>query len=158
MAKANIVTVTPTHDDWVRLAAFIDGEGYIGIISTKGTGMKSVRYLLKLEVANTDIRLGVWCKERFGGCLSMQKTRKNRPNEKPCYHWITASQIAANLLRQCLPYFIIKRHEAEIAIEFQKTFKRGNFISEETKRQRSEMHTNLLSIGGHGKFRSKSAA
>ena len=154
MPKANKTTIVPTHDDWVRLAAYIDGEGYIGILHTKGQRMKSVRYQLKMEVANTDIRLGAWCKERFGGCLSIQKTRKNRPKERPCYHWIVNSQIAASLLRQCLPYFIIKRDQAEIAIKFQETMKRGNFIYPGVLEQRAEMMGKLLSLRPHGRRKS----
>src|SRR5438132_1621274 len=122
MPKANLPTVTPTHDDWVRMAAYLDGEGYIGIVlhSKRKATMLSPRYVLAMTVSNTDPRLPQWCRERFGGNIRIQKPSRARLREKICYHWKAEARIARKILEGCLEYFILKREQAEVALAFQK--------------------------------------
>lgn len=105
--------------DWARLAAFIDGEGCITISKTKGY---RVQYM-KVFIANTDPRLMVWLRDNFGGTVN-GKPRTNREKHKPCYVWTVSSQMAWIILLCCMPYFIIKREQAEVALAFQRTMTR----------------------------------
>jgi hypothetical protein len=48
------------------------------------------------------------------------------------FHWHVTAQNASEILSACLPYFIIKKEQALIGIEFQKTKgNRGERVSDE---------------------------
>lgn len=101
------------HVDLARLAAYIDGEGHISITSKDGGTVASH---MMIQVGNTDPRLSTWLKGTFGGNLKDVTT----PIRKKRYWlWYANGRVGAELLRQCLPYFVMKRDQAEIAIAFQ---------------------------------------
>lgn len=100
----------PSEMDWARLAAFIDGEGCIQLVSFR------TWFYLKIIISNTDYRLHSWCKERFGGNIS--KTRPKNIRHKPGYTWVVTSAKAEFVIRNCFPYLILKQKQAEVAIEF----------------------------------------
>ena len=104
--------------DWARMAAFIDGEGCIAI-TRLSFGVKNPRYQLVLQITNTDPRLLIWLGKTFEG----QGSFSVRPIEgqRPRHDWCIASKKAEAILQGCLPYFVMKRDQAELAIAFQKT-------------------------------------
>jgi hypothetical protein len=108
--------------DWARLAAFIDGEGHIRVVSkvVKARGYR--QDYVEVIVGNTDPRLSVWLKDLFGG--SIPKPSASTSRCKVMYRWTIACAAAARVLQGCLPYFIIKRDQAEIALAFHSTLKR----------------------------------
>jgi hypothetical protein len=108
----------PTQIDWARLAAYLDGEGTIVIIKSR------LEYTqLVIRVANTDPRLPMWCKELFGGKVYASDTNVRRDGRsRRFYTWAIQSQKAENILRECLPHFILKREQAEIALAYRETF------------------------------------
>lgn len=107
--------------EWARLAAYIDGEGCISIARVKGYAKSSRPVLyLSITVANTDPRLIQWLTTRFGGATHVAKRPHGKP-WSPAYTWNAASRHGAELLRRALPFFIIKREQAEIALAFQDT-------------------------------------
>lgn len=134
--------------DYARLAAYIDGEGCISI--TKIGDYKGIR----LDVYNTDPRLIVWIHKTCGGGW----VRRDFPKEHQRftkYAWYITSKKASDLLKKCLPYFIIKREEADLAIAYQETKKyhRWNRIPDDVKAQRvslkeqlTKLHNTRLSI------------
>jgi hypothetical protein len=114
--------------DWARLAAYIDGEGYIGIANQvhrppfQGRGRYAYATII---VANTDPRLSEWLYKNFGGSVQQRKANplfKGKPtNWKACFSWVLCNQRASLVLQHAMPYFIIKREQAELAIAFQAT-------------------------------------
>lgn len=100
--------------DWARLAAFIDGEGTIRIAKHL-SGSHRGGWSSRIVISNTDILLISWLKNTFGGYVYNVKP-KNKKN-KPSFQWIFSSKIESILIR-CLPYFIVKREQAEIALAF----------------------------------------
>ncbi len=113
--------------DWAKLAVLIDGEGSISISKHKpgkSGRNKTDFYALRTFVCNTDPRLILWCQERFGGSIR-GKPREDRKRHRPCWQWTVVSQVAEEILQYCLPHFIIKREQAEIALAFQKTMRRS---------------------------------
>jgi hypothetical protein len=117
----------PTIIDWAQLASFIDGEGSI-LINTQRWGIDSgkrrtIGLYLRVMVANTDIRLMEWLKLRFGGTFKDANTEKyyEGKNWKRAYHWGASSYRGAWLLHNCLPYFVMKREQAEIGIQLQES-------------------------------------
>jgi len=117
----------PSVIDWAQMAAFIDGEGSILINTqkwlTKTTQRKTFGLYLRVTVANTDVRLMQWCKERFGGAFKDANTDLYYvgKNWKRSYHWGTSSHRAAWVLYNCLPHFVLKKEQAEIGISLQES-------------------------------------
>jgi hypothetical protein len=111
----------PSPIDWARMAAYIDGEGCIETPQKQRSGKIAV--YLCLHVANTDLRLILWCAEKFGGnyYVSNRSCVSGGKNAKDCWHWTAPSTRAAWILHNCLPYFIIKREQAELGIALQES-------------------------------------
>ena len=102
--------------DWAKLAAFIDGEGSIFIAKqTRARG--KVYYKLCVCVANTDMRLMRWCKERFGGSIGKQTAKSN--STRPCYRWNCHIANVIDVLNGCMIHFVIKEQQAKTALTFQ---------------------------------------
>jgi hypothetical protein len=113
----------PTEIDFARLAAFIDGEGCIDIHThrafMKHLGRVFETQYVRIQITNTDFRLALWCKETFGGTAHPEPPKSERHKAK--LNWYCSSKKAAEILIACLPYFVMKRDQAEIALAFQKT-------------------------------------
>ncbi len=109
--------------DWARLAAYIDGEGCIRIAGVKGSTPYSRRVLyVEVTISNTDARLTEWLKVKFGGSVWVDRSRlKKNPHWSPGTAWVVSSRHASEILSNCLPYFIIKREQADVALAFQAT-------------------------------------
>ncbi|MGA9352262.1 MAG: hypothetical protein WBV46_01140 [Terriglobales bacterium] len=101
--------------DWAKLAAYIDGEGYI-CLRTEHVGGRS--HTLILRIGNTDPRLTLWLQERFGGTVNRRVASRNAKHI--FYQWRINGRKAVVLLEKCLPHFVMKRDQAEIAIAFGK--------------------------------------
>jgi len=136
-------TSKATQMDWVRLAAFIDGEGSIVISHYEGKGASDS---LSIQIANTDPRLPEWCHASFGGYLTKCRNRKWRP----LLAWHARGELAAFLLRECLPFLLLKKEQAEIALTFQTTKKRrGNWggtrfpLSQDVLQEREQLRIEL---------------
>ncbi len=118
-----------TQTDWARLAAFLDGEGSISIVyathkEPRLTSSRTQYEYVRLTIANTDPRLIVWLVETFGGRVREREYRRNA-NWKTAYWWTSSCRRACELLEQCMPYFIMKKERAELAIALQQTMKRS---------------------------------
>ena len=98
----------PTTIDWAMLAAYIDGEGCITVAT-------SYCSKLVLNISNTDPRLTTWCKDKFGGSIC-RHSRTNNGNRRPLFVWQVSQVKAQVILENCLPYFKIKREQAEVAL------------------------------------------
>lgn len=131
------------------LAGLIDGEGciYIGRTYAKAiTGRKpdSRQYLfLSVSITSTTLPLMLWLKDNFGGSFRSKRVRKQ--GWKECYGWRLMSQQAAGLLRRVLPYLIIKKEQAEVALEFQDRLScnHGHEVTEEEMTRRATLKKKL---------------
>lgn len=112
----------PTNTDWIKLAAFIDGEGSISI---KNLNTKVGRYSqLFVAIANTDPRLPVWCRSTFGGLLYGSDSNVHRSTKwRRYWRWIIFSGQAEEIIRGCLPHFLLKKEQAEVALAYRATFR-----------------------------------
>lgn len=129
--------------DLARLAAYIDGEGCIYISHQKARGRAvSKLHSLIVSVANSDPKLINWLTSNFGGFVA--QTVANPLSTRPCFTWRLANTRAATLLEQCLPYFIIKLDQAQIALAFQNTMtNRGTRVPVEVVEQREKFRLAL---------------
>jgi hypothetical protein len=99
-------------------AGIVDGEGSIMITKKSGpTYRRGFIYQLEVLVVNTNEWLVNWLKMQYGGRIN--KRRSRRPEEKDCYAWSLSSQQAKRFLEFILPYLILKKPQAELAIQFQ---------------------------------------
>ena len=140
--KNDLSQISPV--DWARLAAYIDGEGHIALNENTMTGGKKYAYL-RVIVTNTDPRLIVWLQRTFGG--GVLRNARVQDGWRNCFKWTATCRHAEGILRGCLPYFILKRDQAEIGLAFQETMKyhRWNKLPVEVSQLRAQFRAQLLS-------------
>ena len=130
-------------------AGIVDGEGCISIYS------KSIRngqykgilknYHLTVVVTQKDGKLVDWLFGNFGGSVSLHK-KWERLDEKCWMHeWTLNYQNASRFLKQILPFLIIKKKQAEIAIRFQDRLGYGKKLSEHELELREKFYQEIRS-------------
>jgi len=87
-------------------------------MATKISGKQypTVGYHVKIQVKNTDLRLMRWLKSMFGGEYYLDKA--TQANHKDGHVWHHAAESKQEFLLAILPYLIIKREQAIVALEF----------------------------------------
>ncbi len=97
------------------LACAIDGEGYLGI---RTTGPKRNQYS-RFMVANTDYKFIKKVSKLTGSKITTQRQSKGHLGKKTVY-WVTVNKHkdVSNILKQILPYLIIKKKKAGRIISF----------------------------------------
>lgn len=122
------------------MAGIIDGEGHIGIYGSFSTKLsKHKSHYLRVSVGNNCEELLRMFQDRLGGGLSSETPLKG----KIIWRWHIAGDRAEKLLKDILPYLIVKKMQALLGIEFQKTRcnnrkrRNGNELTQEelTKRE-----------------------
>jgi hypothetical protein len=139
----------PTVYDWVRMAAFIDGEGNIQVNPYKKTRKVQVR----IVIVNTNEMLPLWLQETFGGHI-VTRAFKN-PKWKPCYAWSCTSGRACWILHNCLPWFLMKGSQAKLLMELQEHIDttphgRGTRLSEADHVYRDAIHFQVKKLNAKG--------
>lgn len=134
--------------DCARLAAYIDGEGTIYINQTRPNGEhRSRTHKLSLSVKNNSVILMLWLKKTFWGSAWPDKKNTVSPLTKRIgWTWRVNERQAEAVLRRCLPYFIIKRQQAEIGIAFREIKcigKPWQRVSEEELLRRDELRNQI---------------
>ena len=144
-----------TVAQWAYAAALMDGEGSFSITHGTGKSKAGKPYPLfdsKVTISNTSLDLMEWLKNTFGGTYFLSVThisKKARANGqkslKPCYRWI-ANKYALQewFTRGIYPYLIIKKRQAEVALEFVSLFGKHN---PEKRRELREMMLELNKVG-----------
>lgn len=130
--------------DWARLAAFVDGEGYVAITKKSRTEKRWTwqKFDVSIRVANTDPRLPNWCRERFGGHVGVAYGKDYRHCHKPLYTWTVYGAKSKNIFQHILPYSVIKKEQIEVALAFLETmhgYRKGKYVPEEFKVKRNEL-------------------
>jgi len=101
-----------TETDLAYLAGIIDGEGCISVSENPRNGRKY--YRLILDVTNTNDILMQWLEDTFGGIVRTNYARaENRSN---LHGWTVSGKQCQELLAMVLPYLIIKKAQAELAL------------------------------------------
>lgn len=102
------------------LAAFIDGEGWIGIVKhQKKTGTKRWYYKPALAVANTNPALIQHVVALLGAERTRLQHRQIRKRRCKAVSWVFVERLyVSDVLRAIMPYLIAKRQQGEIVIQF----------------------------------------
>lgn len=90
-------------------AGMIDADGSIGIQNKRSRN----NYQLRVAVAMKYDTIPIWLHERFGGSISRYKN-----NGRPFVMWVVSGTLAKDCCRFLFPYLILKKTQAEIALEY----------------------------------------
>ncbi len=116
--------------DIIYLAGIVDGEGCINIVKYhKGN---RYRYRLQLRVINTNKELVEWIRDRWGGWII---SRERDSKRRTVYEWSIHNLAAGELLEDMIDYLIVKRDQANVALDFRATlnttqYKQGGLSQE----------------------------
>lgn len=103
---------------WPQLATWIDAEGCIsiGFNSYKGTKNSNGIYNMEISVRNTDRRLMDWLISNFGGRYG---STDQKASWKVSHLWrVTGRANRERILLGILPYLLLKREQAQLALDF----------------------------------------
>jgi hypothetical protein len=103
------------------VAGLFDGEGCIRV--NRQEFPNHIRYQLYAVMQMSDPRPLAEMQKQFEGSFHFGKLPLN-PNHRPLHCWSVSSQKALRFLEMVLPYLIVKKQEAELAIEFQRGIQR----------------------------------
>ena len=101
--------------DLAYCAGLFDGEGCIHISKQYLKKQPPAYYNLRVTITNTNQYVLEWFHFSFSGNLYLQKPKENRQR---AWRWQIADRQAEEFLRAILPYLIIKKAEAELALKF----------------------------------------
>lgn len=99
------------------IAGIIDGEGSIGIIRRKSEPSGCIF----VAVYNTDPRIPVLMKSYYGGCIHETKPKNGW---RVLFHWRASNLAAEKLLRDVLPFLILKKEQASLCLFVRRYSKR----------------------------------
>lgn len=105
----------PEYDHSVKLsylAGIIDGEGSINLLAKPSTQ----QIQLRLQVANTSTVLIDWLQSGFGGKVYEHKMHSTYHKQR--YDWVVTGKEAKKLIKVVLPFLIVKKMHATLALEF----------------------------------------
>ena len=117
-----------TNEQLAYIAGIIDGEGCIAVSKVvRNTHKSGYVYQLHLVVTNTDRRLLEYLKETtLLGSISIHAHAAE--SRSPAWAWSVGSVPARRLLEKVMPYLVIKREQAALAIEFHEKCKRRPWV------------------------------
>jgi hypothetical protein len=137
--------------DKAWMAGFFDGEGCITIRSTKKQPTPSSL----LTVCNTKKESLKVFQFYFGGkILYRDLLNRRKQNKKPEYRWNCPKREDVEFIKTILPFLVIKRTQANLFLEFQKTRIRGsgngNRLSKEELQIRKKIYGRMKILNKKG--------
>ena len=101
------------------MAAFIDGEGTIGIYRAKrGANRSGYRLQPALTMNNTHFGVLQRLQEMCGNGRLLQQTNPAKPHHKTGYALRLYPQQIRHVLPQVRPFLIVKASQADVVLEF----------------------------------------
>lgn len=133
-------------------AGIIDGEGCI-LLERRLSHNRYRNYVLTVVVSNTSEWLVNWLHFNYGGGISAYQQKV--PNRLLTWRWRIQADKARLFLEMLLPYLVLKRPQAEVAIQFQ--LSRGHRKRTDEEKAVDEAQRLLISSynGSQGKKRRK---
>ena len=107
------------------IAGIVDGEGCISISKASvPKGGKSPDYMCRIQVTNTNKKLGIWLRKKTGiGSITVSVQSNDRWNTR--YDWTITRKQCPGFLLQIYPYLVLKKEEADIMLRFRSTFNKA---------------------------------
>ena len=120
--ELNSLEVDQTKLAWA--AGFFDGEGCVAALEGK-TRTGRLQHQLFLDATQSSIPPLSQLADIFGGRIHPDRPRLNRLTRRPIFHWrLYGAARVAHALASLLPYLVVKRPQAEAALELADTFRR----------------------------------
>lgn len=94
-------------------AGLFDGEGSITIQRKVNT------FCIIVRVTSTDRAIIDFLNRNFGGWVGVQTPNKKVEKCRPCWYWGIQSKAASLFLARISPFLVIKKSQADLALEFQ---------------------------------------
>lgn len=133
------------------IAGMLDGEGCIYLKPVKANSKRNFTYDLTVNIYNTNKESLIFISSLIGGYIYLNQ--KPVKKYKPCYRLVLHGKKAGELLTVVLPYLIIKKAQAILALEFVSTLEVGgrklspintekrNFIAREMRKLKRQTVT-----------------
>jgi hypothetical protein len=141
-----------TEIQWAMLAAYIDGEGHIGILKRhrKQGRWDWQAFDIHVDVCNTDPRLPKWIADTFGGRFAIVYRTSPRA-KRILYSWSVWGLRCRQILEGILSYSIIKQEQIKIGLAYldtvkhgrDKCYRKGRYVPDEVKAQRANLYEQL---------------
>ena len=142
---------TPDKVYWSYLAGMFDGEGTFSIYHHKGqssTGKPYDSTAIRIEVTNTNVALMEWFVSHFGG--QYYHHRRANLKHKIAYGWRPKGRAnSEQLLLGILPYLVIKKEQAKIALEYIR-LPHNNGFDETLAAKRKELLEKMQTLNKRG--------
>jgi hypothetical protein len=106
-----------TSEDKAYLAGLFDGEGSVNIFKQSRSYMAYSAYFIEISIGNTHEGVLNWVLEKFGGRVAHNSDHRTAGSRK-VWRWRASSNEAYEILVAMLPYLIVKKEQAQLAIEF----------------------------------------
>jgi len=127
--------------DAAYIAGFLDGEGSIFLTSRKNKAS------LRISATNTDKNVLDWIIEKIGVGV-VHAGRKESDKNRKTWMFILNGEAAETLLKQLLPYLIVKKEQAQLAIETQERLRVPALNADRTWQQEYIIKMKLLNQRG----------
>lgn len=105
-------------------AGFVDADGCIGIAKSKNVrNPKCPRYSLRITVMGVHKGIIDWFQKNFGGSVHCKVSRHGNscylPHHRVQWRWEATGNVAIPIIKQLVPYLIVKKEQGELAVKFQ---------------------------------------
>lgn len=105
-----------TEVEWAYLAGFVDGEGCISASRHLGRNGKTWYYYPHLTLGQKH-QAHVVHLLKFGGVLRPQTIKNPKIGTGKSWKWVVKADELEEVLSGLLPYLVVKRSQAQLAIE-----------------------------------------
>jgi len=112
-------------EKFAYMAGLIDGEGTITFVK-RGSKYPG-KFIIRVIVVGTSKELFDWISKEFGGTTDITKVGERKAkiqSTQDMYYWYITTQKAVSLLRECYPFLVIKKRQAELIFEYAQTIQK----------------------------------
>ena len=95
-------------------AGMVDGEGCIRLCKGWSKRDQKYRYVIRITVTQKDYRIPLWLIKNYGGNFYKHMMK---PAMLKVYRWTLSGQTAKPFIERILPYLILKKDQAELALD-----------------------------------------
>lgn len=139
-----------TTEQCAYAAGLIDGEGSIMLVKKGARKHNELYRELRVEVANTDVRMIAWLLRVFDGAIGV--CRRANVRHKDYYVWRLTGWRARDFIEQVYPFLVTKRKHVDIVRQFQENISsNGHSLTEAQKSGKIESIEALAVLNRRGR-------
>ena len=110
---------TLTEIQKAYIAGFVDGEGSISLLKRKNIECHTWQYCFRIQINVTNTFKAVLDEmQAITGVGKVYLHSRGTEKNRTCYRWQVRGLKARSLLWEIIPYLRVKKHQAEIALNF----------------------------------------